>query len=145
MMTESLDVGNCLLLDRLSELRDVRWVVSTTERKILPDQQSQLIGDIIEDIVLIYASSPHPKKNPSAHTQATIHQCNSPNHDLISVLRQLQPLAIPRLVNRRQERICRDPVTAAYPQRGVVDLKEEAGTLLILQWPLDQPRPSQSE
>lgn len=57
MVSQALDVVDCLLTDRL-EYRRPCWVIATAEHEVLPNQHAQLVTGLVESIVLVDTAAP---------------------------------------------------------------------------------------
>lgn len=63
MMAKPLYDCHCFLRNRLAELWNLCRIVSASERKVLPDQESEFVANFIKDIVLVNTTSPNPTHN----------------------------------------------------------------------------------
>ena len=59
-MSQAADVQNALVLDRLQDLW-VCGIIAATEHEILPDENAQLVADIVEYVFFPNAASPYPR------------------------------------------------------------------------------------
>jgi hypothetical protein len=78
-----------LLLDLRAQPWIVVGIVNAGERKVLPDQQPELVTQVVEGIVLIDTATPDPQ------------------HDHLPIASGGQKLAIARLADRSNEHVGR--------------------------------------
>lgn len=58
MCVESVDVVGCFGRDGVAERWDVGGVVSAAEGKVLPDEDAELVADVVEDFFFVDAAGP---------------------------------------------------------------------------------------
>jgi len=96
------------------------------EHEVLPDEQAQLIAQLVEGIGLVDPAAPHAQ------------------HGGVALRGQPQPALVPPAVHPRGEGVRGYPVVSSTEQGHVVDLEGEAAALLPLHRLLQEPQAAEA-
>lgn len=112
MVGDARDVVACLRLHFGADRLLLR-VGGAREQEVLPGEQAQLVGEVVEVVVFVDAAAPH------AH-EVDPRGCGLPQSTLV-----------PRAVDAWEERVVGDPVDALHPHRLLVDDQFERTPVVV--------------
>jgi hypothetical protein len=124
----------------------VGGVLTASKHEILPDEETELVADVVEDIGFVDTCASETSASRTRilpcctayiRLRVTLTSRPNSNHVLIPINHQLQPRSIPIIRDLCQERVCWDPIGTTTEHTLSVDLEEEGSAWLVLERLLD--------